>query len=94
MACSPCDTICIIYTIVHHNNYKKILAEVQHGAGGQVYRSASQTGCGQIHGAIGVFPDTLLAKLEDVATQTGRTCNELVQMCIDYALARLEIPEE
>ena len=40
------------------------------------------------------LPDTMLAKLEDVATQTGRTRNELVQMCIDYALARLEIPEE
>ena len=40
------------------------------------------------------LPDTMLAKLEDVAAQTGRTRNELVQMCIDYALARLEIPEE
>lgn len=40
------------------------------------------------------LPDTMLAKLEDVAAQTGRTRNELVQMCIDYALSRLEIPEE
>lgn len=40
------------------------------------------------------LPDTMLAKLEDVAAQTGRTRNELVQMCIDYALARLEISEE
>ena len=40
------------------------------------------------------LPDTMLAKLEDVAAQTGRTRNELVQMCIDYALARLVIPEE
>ena len=40
------------------------------------------------------LPDTMLAKLEDVVAQTGRTRNELVQMCIDYALARLEIPEE
>ena len=31
------------------------------------------------------LPDTMLAKLENVATQTGRTRNEL---------ARLEIPEE
>ena len=38
--------------------------------------------------------DTMLAKLEDVAAQTGRTRNELVLMCINYALARLEIPEE
>ena len=28
------------------------------------------------------LPDTMLAKLENVATQTGRTRNELVQMCI------------
>lgn len=40
------------------------------------------------------LPDTMLAKLENVAAQTGRTRNELVQMCINYALARLEIPEE
>ena len=37
------------------------------------------------------LPDTMLAKLEDVASKTGRSRNELVQMCIDYALARLEI---
>ena len=36
----------------------------------------------------------MLAKLEDVASKTGRSRNELVQMCIDYALARLEITEE
>ena len=39
------------------------------------------------------LPDTMLAKLE-VASKTGRSRNELVQMCIDYALARLEITEE
>lgn len=38
--------------------------------------------------------DTMLAKLEDVAAQTGRTRYELVQMCIDYAFSQLEIPEE
>lgn len=40
------------------------------------------------------LPDTMIEKLEDVACKTGRTRNELVQMCIDYALARLEIPDE
>ena len=40
------------------------------------------------------LPDTMLAKLEDAASKTGRSRNELVQMCIDYALARLEITEE
>ena len=40
------------------------------------------------------LPDMMLGRLDDVAAQTGRTRNELVQMCIDYALARLVIPEE
>ena len=40
------------------------------------------------------LPNTTLARLEQIAGQTGRTRNELVQMCIDYALARLEIPGE
>lgn len=33
-------------------------------------------------------PDNMLAKLEDAASRTGRSHNDLVQMCIDYALAR------
>lgn len=41
-----------------------------------------------------LLQDTILAKLDDVAAQTGRSCNELMQMCIDYALAQLEIPKE
>ena len=40
------------------------------------------------------LPDTMLVKPEDVAAQTGRTRNGLTQMCIDYALARLENPKE
>lgn len=40
------------------------------------------------------LPNATLARLEQIAGQTGRTRNELVQMCIDYALARLEIPDE
>lgn len=40
------------------------------------------------------LPDTMLEKLEDAASKTGRSRNELVKMCIDYALARLEITEE
>ena len=33
------------------------------------------------------LPNTTLARLEQIAGQTGRTRNELVQMCIDYAPA-------
>ncbi len=40
------------------------------------------------------LPDEMLSRLEQVAAQTGRTRNELVQMCIDYALSRLEITDE
>lgn len=39
------------------------------------------------------LPDTMLAQLEKVAGETGRTRNELVQMCIDYALSHLVIEE-
>lgn len=40
------------------------------------------------------LPNATLSQLEEIAGKTGRTRNELVQMCIDYALARLEIPDE
>ena len=40
------------------------------------------------------LPDPMLEQLEKVAGKTGRTRNELVQMCIDYALNHLVIEEE
>lgn len=40
------------------------------------------------------LPDTMLDKLEDVVIKTGRTRNELVQMCIEYALDHLVITNE
>ena len=39
-------------------------------------------------------PDTTIEQLETIAARTGRTRNELIQMCIDFALARLEIADE
>ncbi len=39
------------------------------------------------------LPDTMLEKLEGVAGKTGRTRNEIIQMCIDYAMDRLVIEE-
>lgn len=39
------------------------------------------------------LPDEMLENLEKVAGKTGRTRNELVQMCIDYAMDRLVIEE-
>ena len=40
------------------------------------------------------LPNDMIAELDKVAKQTGRTRNELVQMCIDYALKNLEISEQ
>ena len=40
------------------------------------------------------LPDDMIQELDKVARQTGRTRNELIQMCIDYALKNLEISEQ
>lgn len=40
------------------------------------------------------LPDDMIDELDKVARQTGRTRNELIQMCIDYALQNLEIKEQ
>ena len=40
------------------------------------------------------LPDEMIDELDKVARQTGRTRNELIQMCIDYALQNLEIKEQ
>lgn len=39
------------------------------------------------------LPDEMIEKLDAVTKQTGRTRNELIQMCIDYALKNIEISE-
>ena len=40
------------------------------------------------------LPDAMIERLDDVAKQTGRTRNELIQMCIDFALENIEILEQ
>lgn len=40
------------------------------------------------------LPDDMISELDKVAQQTGRTRNELIQMCIDFALQRLEISNQ
>ena len=37
------------------------------------------------------LPDDMIEELDKVARQTGRTRNELIQMCIDYSLQNIEI---
>lgn len=40
------------------------------------------------------LPKDMIEKLDKVAEKTGRTRNELIQMCIDYALKNIEISEQ
>lgn len=40
------------------------------------------------------LPNDMIEALDRVAKQTGRTRNELIQMCIDYALKNIEISEQ
>ena len=40
------------------------------------------------------LPDDMILKLDKVAQETGRSRNELIQMCIDFALENLEIAEK
>lgn len=39
------------------------------------------------------LPDMVVKQLDKVADSTGRTRNELILMCIEYALERLEIED-
>ena len=40
------------------------------------------------------LPDDMIARLDKIAQETGRSRNELIQMCIDYALENLEIADK
>ena len=40
------------------------------------------------------LPDKMIEQLENVAKQTGRTRNELVQMCIDFSMEHLVIADD
>jgi metal-responsive CopG/Arc/MetJ family transcriptional regulator len=40
------------------------------------------------------IPNKLLYELDKVVQQTGRTRNELMIMCIEYALANLQIVDD
>ena len=37
------------------------------------------------------LPNEVVAELDSVATKTGRTRNEIIMMCIEYALSNLHI---
>ena len=40
------------------------------------------------------LPDTVIEELDTIAQKTGRSRNELIQMCIDFALENLEIRDD
>lgn len=40
------------------------------------------------------LPASLIRELDDVAIKTGRTRNELISLCIHYALKNLEISKD
>lgn len=39
------------------------------------------------------LPQEIIDKLEDIAQQTGRNRNELILMCIEYALDNIKIEQ-
>lgn len=39
------------------------------------------------------LPNELVNRLDKIAEQTGRTRNEIVQMCLEFAVENLEIKE-
>ncbi len=40
------------------------------------------------------MPNEMIKKLDDVANRTGRTRNELITKCVEFALEKLEIIDE
>lgn len=40
------------------------------------------------------LPDAVIEELDAIAQKTGRSRNELIQMCIDFALESLEIRDD
>lgn len=39
------------------------------------------------------LPKTMLADIDDVAAKTGRTRNEILTLCMEYALVNIEISD-
>ena len=79
---------------MRHNNKRKMLWRYTMAQKDKFIVSQRKPAVGKSSVITVRLPDTMLAQLEEVVTKTGRSRNELVQMCIDYALARLEITEE
>ena len=40
------------------------------------------------------MPDELIRKLDEISGKTGRTRNELIMRCVEYALDKIEIVDD
>ena len=40
------------------------------------------------------LPDDLISDIEEIASQTGRTRNEIIQLCLEFAIDNLEIADK
>lgn len=40
------------------------------------------------------LPADLVARIDEIAEQTGRTRNEIIQTCLEFAVDNLEIKED
>lgn len=40
------------------------------------------------------LPNDMIEKLDTIATQTGRTRNEIIQKCLAYSIENLEIMDD
>lgn len=40
------------------------------------------------------LPEDLISVIEEIAARTGRTRNEIIQLCLEFALDNLEITDK
>ena len=40
------------------------------------------------------LPNELVSSLDEIAQKTGRTRNEIMQMCLEFAVENLEVKED
>lgn len=40
------------------------------------------------------IPDTMIMDLDNIGLKTGRNRNEIITLCLEYAISRIEIDKE
>lgn len=79
---------------MHYNNYRNMKERCSMAQEDKFIVTQRKPAVGKSSVTSVRLPDTTIEQLETIAARTGRTRNELIQMCIDFALARLEIADE